>query len=322
MRFAQDETYNLRELRNSLINETYTFSDYVEFYVYEPKVRLIHAPRYIDKIVQLSINNTLKEVYNPCFIYDSYACIDDKGTHKCVDRISYFMRKAYWEYGDEAYIVKMDIKKYFYTINREVLKKLYAKKIDCEKSLRLIYKIIDSADKVSPLGLPLGNTLSQISANVYMNEVDQYAKRKLSLKYYVRYADDIVIIVKNKEKAVEALDKLRSFAKVNLKLDFNKNKTKIFPIKQGVNTVGFKIHTTHRLLRNESKKKIKRKIKKFPRLLSNEEITKEKIEQIINSWYGHAKHADSQNFINKLLDTNDYIYQDDKGSLKVRKEVL
>lgn len=317
MLFAKDETYSLQQLRQSLIDETYNLDEYIEFMVYEPKKRVINAPHYKDKIVQLSINNILKEVYNKCFIFDSYACIDKKGTHKCVERISHFMRKAKWEYGNEAYIIKMDIKKFFYSIDRDVLKKIYAKKIKCEKSLRLIYRIIDSSAMIDELGLPLGNTLSQISANVYMNEADQYAKRKLGLKYYVRYADDIVIIVKNKETAIKVLTKLTKVLEDQLNLALNKNKTKIFPISQGVNTVGFKIHTTHRMLRNESKKKVKRKTKKFPKLLANQEITKEKVEQIINSWYGHAKYADSHNFINSLMSKNNYIYQNSKGALKI-----
>lgn len=325
MEFSQNETYNLKILRESLIDETYEFSGYFEFPVFEPKERIINAPYYIDKIVQLSINNILKELYNPCFIYDSYACIDEKGTHKCVERISYFMRKAKWEYGDQAYIIKMDIKKFFYTIDRDVLKNILPKKISCNKTLRLIYKIIDSADLIDLLGLPLGNTLSQICANIYMNLIDQHAKRVLGLKYYVRYADDTIIIVENKSKAIEVLEALEAEINNKLHLKFNKNKTKIFPINQGVNAVGFKIYATHRLLRNDSKKKIKRKAKKFRQLLLDEKITVEKVEQILNSWLGHARYANSYNFIQNLIAKNDYIYMirtKGKKALKVDKSKL
>lgn len=321
MKFAANETYNLNKLRNSLIDGSYRFSGYIRFKVYEPKERVIHAPTYKDKIVQLSINNILKQIYNPCFIYDSYACIDDKGTHECVDRISHFMRKAKWEYGDNAYIIKMDIKKFFYSINRDILKKLYRKKIKCKRTLELIYKIIDSADSISELGLPLGNTLSQISANLYMNVIDQYAKRTLSLKYYVRYADDIVIIVKDKQKAQETLDNLKNAINSKLELQLNKRKTKIFPIDQGVNAIGYKIHCTHRLLRNCSKKKIKRKCRKFKGLYNKGLITREKIEEIINSWYGHASHGSSFNFILSLIERNNYIYIE-RDSLKVDVSIL
>lgn len=317
MRFSENETYNLRKLRESLIDETYEFSGYFEFNVFEPKERVINAPRYKDKIVQLSINNILKELYNPLFIFDSYACIDNKGTHKCVDRINHFVRKAKWQYGENAYIIKMDIKKFFYSIDREILKELLPRKIKCEKTLRLIFKIIDSADLIDLLGLPLGNTLSQICANIYMNEIDQLAKRKLSLKYYVRYADDTIIIVKDKEKAIKVLDELSLLISERLGLQLNMNKTKKFPINQGVNAIGFKIYSTHRLLRNDSKKKIKRKAKKFRPMLINEEITVEKVEQILNSWLGHSKHANSYNFILSLVDRNNYIHMNNKGVLKV-----
>lgn len=317
MLFSLDETYNLMKLRQSLIGGTYKFGGYVEFYVYEPKERLIHAPRYRDKIVQLAINNVLKEIYNTTFIYDSYACIENKGTHKCVDRISYFMRKAKWEYGEDAYIIKMDIEKFFYTIDREILKEIIRKKIDCESTLSIIYEIIDSADEIDYRGLPLGNTLSQLFANVYMNEIDQYAKRKLSLKYYVRYADDTIIIVKDKETANKILDDLIQYYDSRLKLKMSLDKTKIFLIAQGVNAIGFKIHTTHRLLRNDSKKKIKRKSKRFPDSIAEGRMTVEKAEQILNSWLGHAKHGNSHNFIQRLLERNNYLYLNNRGVFKI-----
>ena len=181
----------------------------------------------------------------------------------------------------------------------------------------MLFKIINSADILSVLGMPLGNTLSQICANVYMNVIDQVAKRKLSLKYYVRYADDVVIIVKDKEKAKAVLLSIKAIIKERLDLEVNDNKTKVFPINQGVNTVGFKIYATHRLLRDDSKKKMKRKAKKMRGLLTSGKMKPEKAEQILNSWKGHAQHGNSYNFIKKLIEKNDYIYISKKGVLKV-----
>lgn len=320
--FSKDEVYNLLKLQRELIDGTYQFSGYNKFTVTHPKERVINAPHYRDKIVQLSINTVLKEVYQPCFIYDTYACLDNKGTHKCVDRISHFMRKAYWEYGEDAYIVKIDVKKFFYTIDREVLKVLVSRKIKCKRALELIFKIIDSADSIDVLGIPLGNTISQLCANVYLNIIDQYAKRGLSLKYYVRYADDIVIIVENKERAKEALTLIRQHVENKLNLKLNEDKSKIFPINQGVNTVGFKIYPTHMLLRNDSKKRIKQKIKKMRRLLTEGQMTIETAEQILNSWLGHAKRGCSYNFIQGLLKKNNYVYMNSKGILKIDENKL
>lgn len=316
--FARDETLNLRQLRQSLIDETYCFDGYIRFPVFEPKERIVDAPHFKDKVVQLAINNVLKEVYNPTFIYDSYACIDGKGTHKCVDRIQHFIRKARWQYGEEACIIKIDIKKFFYSIDREILKGVLPKKIKCKKTLRLIFKIIDSARVISPKGLPLGNTLSQLCANITMNKADQFIKRKLRVRYCIRYMDDVILIVENKEKARLVLRKAEEYIKHNLHLDLHDKKTKIFPINQGVNAIGFKIHSTHRLMRNDCKKKIKRKVKAMPKLISEGKLTVHKAEQMLNSWMGHASGASSYNFIQKLIKDSGFIYQH-KKALKVRR---
>jgi len=326
MQFMLDEVYNLQELRLSLINNTYEFSGYIRFIVYEPKERVIDAPHFKDKIVQLAVNNVLKEIYNKSFIYDSYACIDNKGTHKCAKRIQHLMRKAKWEYGENTTIIKGDFKKFFYSINRDILKRLLLKKISCRKTLDLLFTIIDSADIIDLLGLPLGNTLSQICANIYLNEFDNYCKRRLSLKYYVRYMDDFVIVIKDKETARNILNLVNDFVKKTLGLELNINKTKIFPINQGVNTIGYKIYTTHMFLRNESKKKIKRKIRAMPRLITEGKLTVEKAEQILNSWKGHAEHGNSYNFIQSLLDRFDFLYlvkkKNNKTAFKINIDKL
>lgn len=319
--FSINETKNLNKLRQSVIDRSYTFGSYISFMVLEPKERLIHAPGYEDKIVQIAINNILKKTYYHTFIYDSYACIDNKGTHKCAERLHYFLRKSRWQYGEKAYIVKIDIKKFFYRIDRKILKRILKRKVDCTQTYDLLCHIVDSSEQISEVGLPLGNTLSQIEANIYMNEVDQYAKRTLGLKYYIRYADDIVIITKDKSKAKETLNQMKNFIAENNKLSSNNKKTKIFPINQGVNAIGFKMHPTHKLLRDDSKKKIKRKAKKIRQLLILNKMKPEKAEQIFNSWMGHASHANSYNFISKLLSSNDYIYRVN-SILKVNRKLI
>ncbi len=321
MAFTRNETYNLNKLKQSLIDETYEFDGYSRFRVYEPKERIVDAPHYKDKIVQQAINIVLKDVYMPSFISDSYACLNGRGTHKCADRIQHFLRKAKWQHGENAHIIKIDIESFFYSIDRDIVKTLIRKKVKCEKSLRLIFKIIDSADAIAPKGLPLGNTLSQICANIYLNPVDQYAKRKLSLKYYLRYMDDILVILPNKDEARKTLLLLKTFIKDKLNLNTNKDKTKIFPISQGVNMVGFKVHATHRLLRDDCKKKIKRKVKAMPKLIADGKLSILTAEQMFNSWRGHARHASSYNFLARLMQKNIFIYRSGK-TLKISMDRL
>lgn len=320
--FANNETYNLKVLRESLIDGTYEFTAYKRFKVFEPKERIIDAPYQRDKIVQLAIDKILKSIYQPSFIFDTYACLDNKGSHKATERVSEFLSKANWEYGEDSYIIKLDISRFFYSVNRIVLKSILRKKLKCKRTLNLIDKIIDSADLIDPLGVPLGNTLSQILTNVYMNEFDQYCKRILRIKYYVRYADDVIAIVKNKLEANILLESMKYFLTTVLKLEAHPGKTQIFPLEQGVNAYGFKTYKTHRLLRDDSKKKIKRKTKKMPKLIREGRLTKEKAELMLNSWHGHAMYGSSRNFIESLKRRNIFIYQDARGKFKIDESII
>lgn len=320
IKFSMNETYNLQELTEELKGHSYRFGGYSRSVVYEPKERIIDAPRlFRDKIVQIAINTVLKRLYQPCFIYDSYACLDGRGTHKCVNRIQHFLRKAKWEHGPDAFIIKTDVKEFFYSIDRKILKGILRKKIRCKRTLALLDHIIDSADEISPIGLPLGNTLSQLFGNIYLNELDQYCKRKLRIRYYVRYMDDTIAVMPTKEEAQGTLLQMRDFIEEELSLSFNEKKTKIFPLDQGVNAVGFKIYPTHRLLRNDSKKKIKRKTKKMPGLIKNGRMTVEKGNQMLSSWQGHADNGSSYNFMNNLLSKRSFLYIDKKSNLRIDK---
>ena len=319
--FQRNETVNLLKLQKELYSGTYKFQGYTTFEVFEPKKRIVNAPHYRDKIVQLALNDVLKHIFMRKFIKTSYACMDDRGTHKAVEKVQHNLKQAHWLYGDDATIAKVDVSKFFYSIDREITKKLYRKVIKEEDVLLVLDTIINSGMLVSEVGLPLGNTLSQLCANIYLNALDQYCMRYLGYKYYVRYADDIVIVLPDKDAATEAKDKCIAFLREKLNLLENPKKTQTFPISQGVNCFGFKIYRTHRLLRDESKKKIKRKIKKMPRLIANGLMTVETANQMLGSWSGHAKYGSTQNFIKSILERRTYIKWDGK-KLAINEEEL
>jgi RNA-directed DNA polymerase len=312
LEFGADLTYNINNLREELINGTYQFGKYSSFYIYEPKKRFIQCPDFRDKIIQCAICKVLSPFYEKSFITDTYACINNRGTHRASDKMQLFLKQAHTEYGQSAQIIKFDISEFFFSIDREILKNILAKKIKCHKTLALIHKIIDSSP--GEKGLPLGNMTSQLFANIYLNELDQYCKRNLSIKYYVRYMDDCVIICKDKKTAREILEKMKFYAKKHLNLQENDKKTKIFPIKQGVNSIGYKTYITHKLLRNSCKKKIKRKISKIPKLIKENKLSVERAELMLNSWRGHAIRANSYNFIQSLA--KKYAFLDMDKNLK------
>lgn len=289
--FNSNYVFNIYKLMQELDDETYQVSHYSKFTIYEPKEREIYAPAHRDKIVQIALNNVLKRVIYSIFIPDSYGSIDCKGTHKAANKIQHNMRCAKRKWGNNAQNIKLDIKKFFYSIDRTILKAIFRKYIKSDKILRLLDKITDSADNISELGIPLGNTISQLSSNLYLNELDQYLKRTFGLRYYVRYMDDIFIQVESKEKARIIIDAASKFVEERLHLSLNKNKSTYFPIDHCINGVGYKIWPTHKKLRDSSKRSIKKILK--------EETDVVKLRDRINSWLASAEKANSYNFIKK-----------------------
>lgn len=297
--FKKDETYNLLELQQSLIHKTYQHGDYNSFYVYEPKKRHILAPQFKDKIVQHALNNVLRDVYEKHFIHDSYACIRHKGNRNAVKRLQYFYRSAYNRYND-PYVVNVDVLKFFYSIDRNILKKIFRKKIACPETLWLLDTIVDSYQD-EKYGLPLGNLSSQLFANILMNEIDQHAKHELKMRYYLRYADDIFIIVDGKEQANLVKEYLFEFSKLILNMEMHPKKSTVYPLKQGINGLGFIIHAHKIRCKTDTVKRFKAKIKKLPVNLERGHISIYQAESMINSWFNHYAQSNNMNFIKHIL---------------------
>jgi len=315
------EEKNMIELWRDLRYGTYRVGKFHYFVVHEPKRREVWAPNFRDKIVQTAVHNVLKEVYNGVFISDSYACIDEKGPQRAAFALQRYMRIAEREFAD-PYIVSIDVSKFFYTIDRNITKRLYRKKIACNKTLWLLDLLIDSSPKYSPeiykgldvnphnsteIGLPLGCTTSQDSANLNLNEVDQYVTRFLGHRYYVRYMDDMNAVVDGKEAANNLKKEICIFMREKLNLVANPQKSQIFPLRQGVNAYGYKIWTTHMKVRDDSKKRMKRKIKAMDRKLKAGEVELHDVRQSVNSWLGHARHSNSFNLAKKIFEPYPYI---------------
>ena len=237
-------------LYEQLKNGTYKHSGYTTFYVTEPKLRLIEKSAYIDRIVhRWYVDNFMKEYFIKSFINTSYACLENKGMHKACINVQNTMKhcKRIW---NNYYIIKMDIAKYFQNIDKSILYNILQIKIKDKKLLWLTKEILYSNGVEK--GLPIGNYTSQCFANIYLNELDQHAKHTLKLKYYFRYMDDIVVMVKNKKEAIQKLQQIREFLTTNLKLELN-SKTQIFKSSQGVNFCGYKINEYRLKIRTKGK---------------------------------------------------------------------
>lgn len=292
-------------LYTQLKNGTYKHGGYVEFYVTEPKLRKIEKSRYIDRIVHTWIaENFLLKYFATQFIPTSYACIRNKGMHRAAFCVQKYMKKAKQKWG-EYYIIKTDVAKYFNSINKRILVEILGRKIKDPKLMWVINEILFAQKREK--GLEIGNYTSQIFANIYLNEVDQYIKHDLKIRYYVRYLDDSILIVQTKQEAKQILEFVRTFLKEKLELDLN-DKTQIFKGKQGVNFCGYKINEYRLKIRDRGKRKLKLKVKKLKQKVKNGEITSLDAKRCLAGHMGYLKWADIYNLSNKIFYIEDAFY--------------
>ena len=305
---AHLEDYLFR-LQEQLLSGTYRLGRYREFYVYEPKKRLIMAQPFKDRVVQWAFYQILHPQFVKGYITDSYACIQGRGTHSAVERLHYWLQQV-GKKPEKYYYLKLDISKYFYRIDHEVLLSILQKKIKDNRMIDLLKLIIHSdktnfglppgkspgevarRDRVENKGMPVGNLSSQMFANLYLNELDQYCKRVLSIHYYVRYMDDIIILHEDKKQLHEWKAAIDKFLQSRLKLDLNE-KTCIRPITLGVEFCGYKVWPTHIKLRKSTALKMKRKLKRVQDQYARGEIRLERAMATVNSYMGILKHCNS-----------------------------
>ena len=319
--FSNNLESNLIDIQNHLIYGTYEIGRYRQFYVYEPKKRLIMALPFRDRVVQWAIYRQLFPLLNKQFISDSFACREGKGAHKAVDRLQYWLRQI--DRKPERYhYLKLDIAKYFYRVDHEILINILRRKIKDKRLLDLLTLIIrsedtrfwlplgevdperyDPSDRLAEVGMPIGNLTSQMFANLYLNELDHYAKHALRLKYYIRYMDDILILHPDKKHLAVVKCEIRAFLTDNLRLQLNK-KTAIRPCGMGIEFVGYVVWATHRKLKKKSALKIKRSIRKIKEKRDSGEITPDSFTRRIASYKGVLQHCNSYQFrqgLNKLF---------------------
>lgn len=301
---------NLINLLNNLKDGTYHLGSYFTFKIYEPKKRYIQALPYKDRIVhQWYVEEFIKPYIIPKFINTTFACLTNKGTHKAVEEVQRQMRIFKRNFGN-FWILKCDISKFFYSIDPIILFSIMKKYISDTRLLELTKILIFNGPiSSSQVGIPIGNYTSQFFANIYLNELDQYIKRELKVKFYTRYMDDFILILKTKQDCINIKRLLEDFLWKNLRLKLNL-KSKYYPYKMGVDFCGYRIFTTHRLLRNSSKKKIKKKIKKWNILYHSNNLDFTYTMQSINSWVGHISHCNSHKLKNHVLKKCDFIFQD------------
>ncbi len=253
---------NILSLHQDLINFTYQHSNYQAFNISDPKPRNIHKAQIRDRLLHHAIYRVLYPFFDKTFIYNSYSCRKNKGTHKALNRFRDFGYKVSANNTKTVWVLKCDIKKFFASIDQEILLKILREYISDKDIICLLEKIIYSFHSTKPgKGLPLGNLTSQLLVNVYMNKFDQFVKHKLKAKYYIRYADDFVILSQDKTWLENILSEISNFLKTKLSLNLHPNKVFIQTLSSGIDFLGWVHFPNHRVLRTIAKKRMFRTIK-------------------------------------------------------------
>ena len=306
--FAKFETlfyfFNLEkklfQIQDELISKTYKIGGYRVFKIYEPKERIIKAIPFRDRIVQHALCNIIEPIFESRFIFNSFACRKKKGAHMGLKRVKNLVQNYFK--GKKGYVLKCDVKKYFQSVDHNKLKKIIQKKIKDKQIINLIYEIIDSDNSQfgKDKGIPIGNLTSQLFANIYLNELDQFVKHLLKIKYYFRYVDDFLIFSESKQKLHIYKYKIKEFLKT-LKLETPYKKTSIYRINGGVDFLGYKVHPTFTRIRKSNIKRFIKRIKRLKNSFLVNSILKIKVESSIQSWIGYTSHADSYKICNLII---------------------
>ena len=278
-RFTVNLGANLKALYDEIHAGTYHPQPYFEFTVHEPKERKIYAPAFRDIVVQHALYRYIYPIFNRTFIDQTYACRKGGGTHKASD----YTQAALQASDPESYVLKLDVRKFFYSIPRKILCWLFTLKIKDVRVLDVMYMFVDM---IGDVGIPIGNLLSQLYALICLNPVDHFIKRLLKVKKYVRYVDDMVLVGLTRAQCLEYRERIGVFLREKLCLLYSK--TSISKVKRGVNFVGYRTWAGVRLIRKYSLQKFRRA------------VVRGRIESIV-SLIGHAKDTASLAYMFRII---------------------
>ena len=313
--FNFDRERELLRIQEELLAQTYRPGPYFEFYIYEPKKRLISAAPYRDRVVHHALCSVVEPLLDRTFIDNSFACRAGKGQHKAADRFTHYARR-------HRYVLKCDIQKYFPSIDHEILLGRIARTIGDPYARWLVRTIIESSNPQEPFapyfpsddlftpherrrGLPIGNLTSQIFANEYLNGFDHFVTQDLGLSAYVRYVDDFAAFADEKATLHEAQAAMQCYLNT-LRLKLHPDKCHLWPVEHGVDFVGYRIFPSHRLLRPQQARQARRRLRWRARQYRDGELTFKELKQCLMSWLGHVSHADTWGLRKSVL--NDLVF--------------
>ena len=254
----------IANLHLDLMNGTYCHGAYSYFRINDPKPREIHKATVRDRLLHHAIHRKLYPFFANLFIFDSFSCQKTKGLHRALERFEKLSRKASKNGTKTCWVLKCDIRKFFASINHQILLEILDRRIADRRLLDLLRRVIVSFQTRPGKGIPLGNLTSQIFANIYMNEFDRYVKHELRAEYYARYADDFVFLSRDRQELLECLPKIAAFLSGSLDLSLHPNKVSIKTLASGVDFLGWVHFPHHRVPRQKTKSRILKRVRRSP----------------------------------------------------------
>ncbi|MFH1174801.1 MAG: reverse transcriptase domain-containing protein [archaeon] len=288
---------NLLKLRNELLLLTYRPLPLKTFILHDPKTRKISKSDFRDRVIHHAVCNIIEPLFDKTFIYDSHANRLGKGTFKAIIRYEQFARQVSKNNTRTVFVLKVDVKHYFDTVDHKMLMQILARRISDERVLWLIGVILANHHTTEEgKGMPLGNLTSQFFANVYLNELDQFVKHELRAKYYIRYVDDFVIMHTSQKVLDEYKRRIDDFLNDHLAVALHPDKSKVIPLVQGVVFLGFKIHPYHKRVRDKNVRKFERKLADHAASCAQGMITREQAVECFEGWLAYIAHANTYKY--------------------------
>ncbi len=305
---------NLLQLKNELQTFSYQPLPLTNFVVRDPKTRKISASHFRDRVVHHAICNMIEPIFEPRFIYDSFANRKGKGTHKAIKRFEYFLGKVGINRKsvppphevDENYVsgfaLKADIRHYFDSVDHQILLEILRNRIKDTEVIWLIKRILEHhKSEVPEKGMPLGNITSQIFANIYLNELDQFVKHKLKAEYYLRYVDDFIILHLDRTTLECWQAEISIFLRKRLDLELHPEKSRVIPLRKGITLLGFRVFYQYKLLKKSNARRIWKRLERFRQKYEEGEMDRKEVVRSLEGWLAYASFADSYNFRRRVM---------------------
>jgi retron-type reverse transcriptase len=304
VQFESEKEKNLEQLQYELRSLTYSPRPLTNFIVRDPKTRRISASAFRDRVVHHALCNIIEPIFERNFIHDSFANQKGKGTHKAIKRLEKFTRKVCFtdpryhlkEDNTAGYALKADIRRYFDTVDHEILLQIMKRKIKDKNTIWLIRTILQSPKSpTASKGMPLGNLTSQFFANIYLNELDRFVKHELKTKYYIRYVYDFVILHRDKAVLERWKSEINEYLRRELRIDLHPEKSGVVQVKNGVTLLGFRLFYHYKLLKKSNAKRIWKRLERFKQEYNEGRMNSSDMFTRLEGWLSYAEFGNTYN---------------------------